>query len=91
MVQMKALNPKCIELFHSYGCSSPVVCAGWAGKENNLEELGIDVIPDILKVLRKPFQIPQAPNTLFKLRWFGVCGMLSHSRLSELFLNFCSG
>ena len=82
---MKAINPKKLQLFHCYGCSTPVVCAGWAGKENNLEQLGLDVIPEILEAIRKPFKIPQRPNTLFKLRWFGVVGMFTNVN----FCNFC--
>ena len=74
MVLLKALNPRDLILFHSYGCSTPQVICGWAAKESNLERLGGDVIGEILRAIEEPLEVPALPNTKVKLRWFGaVC------------------
>ena len=76
MVQFKGLSPRGVELFHSYGCTTPVVVCGWAGKENNFNKLGGDVLENILKAIEDPIRIPQYPNTLFLLRWRYMTGIL---------------
>ena len=50
-VQFKAISPRGIQFFHSYGCSSPVVLCGWAHKESNLMRLGPTVLGDILAAI----------------------------------------
>ena len=75
MVLLKALNPRDLELFHKYGCSTPETICGWAAKETNLERLGGGVIKDLLHCIQKPLQVPALPNTQVKLKWFGSQGL----------------
>ena len=73
-VQFKALNPRGINFFHQYGCSTPVVLCGWAHKESNLMKLGPTVLADILSAIEEPYKIPQLPNTLILLDWKYMTG-----------------
>ena len=75
-VQFKGLSPRGMRLFESYGCTQAVVVCGWAGKENNFNKLGGDVLEKILEAIQEPFRIPQLPNTLFLLRWKYMTGIL---------------
>ena len=75
-VQFKAISPRGIRFFHIYGCSSPVVLCGWAHKESNLMRLGPTVLGDILAAIEEPYRIPQLPNTLIKLNWVFMTGIL---------------
>ena len=89
MVQFKGLAPRGVRLFERYGCTQAVVVCGWAGKENNFNKLGGDVLEKVLEAIAEPFRIPQLPNTLFLLKWKYVTGILEVIHfLVKIFLVF---
>ena len=76
MCQWKAINPRGRKFFHEYGCSTPVTTFGWAGKENNFEKLGGNVLGDVLASIERPYRIPQLPSTEILLVWRFMTGNL---------------
>lgn len=73
-VQLKALNPLGLQLFKSYGCSIPEICSGWGGHENFMGMLSGDIFLKILRVMRKPVEIP-GMKTKMKLDLWGIVGL----------------
>ena len=74
--QFKAISPRGIQLFHTYGCSTPIITCGWSGKENNFDKLGGDVLGEVLEAIAQPFRIPQLPATQFLLDWTLFTGVI---------------
>ena len=52
-VQVKAANPTNCEIFTKFRCSKPEICAGFVGKEKNLQDHMLEVLEKIIIACRK--------------------------------------